>query len=1022
MTMIRDALASAGGANVSASSEPAQSDGTTPGSEEVTSGHGPRLWLFCILVAVSLGMPHAALGAGVSLDDLPPIFAFLAGCALVWPERRRLRRLVPPRSEVLPLLAVTALTAVAAVASGSLRSLGSGPVRWGLTTALIGVAYVALRQRGAALLMLKVVAGVVALEAVFGLLSFTFGWSWWNGYVGIEKFRGYESVAKYFPGRITGTLGQAATFVAGAFTLGVPLMVGLAMDSRGLRRLVWGAAAAATYLALFFTFSRVPLLLATAAVLVLVLVRTPWWCWVCTGGVLYAALFLTPMKDRMLNDGNDRQQLWWAAWQMWRAHPLLGVGPGRYTEFLPAYANTPFGVAGATPHNSVLLMAAESGTLAGIAVAVAILLSLRGVRRSLALRRTRPLVLATWLGAACFAADAMTTNLYFIPSVALSAWMVAPSLTALGRPDAPDARGSRRLQPSWRAVITSVVVLAMLALAGLGAPSSTPAGRPSAPRLAATPGVCHGAALPAGFAVTGQMPHAVKTPYADTSEYNPTAISNFINEAAKDPRTTTADKTCLGVFAGEALIRGSRTSPGPEGHTARWFPYRFEFSANPAVSTLHPGWVSGLAQGSALTSLTTLFRFTGDQRWLDYGRQTFETFLVPESSGGFSTRAAGRLWFQAYPTNPPTSVLNGHMDALMGLINWERQTGDPRAARLIKEAASALEKTLPFYEVSTAQGILASYDLVRGLAAAPLRIVSETGMQISSAHVVGMRSTYHLTQSVRAPLSRDLLADATLAEGSGPLPRDWQLELGSVSHVRRRGPAVTITSGDGTWESLAHVVPAGSLRAGTTYRLSWRSKVRVPDGKPGTSGRVSAVAMCPHSTRMIADSLILRSRQMTRMGLTVTLPNGGCSLKIILYQAKSDVPGTEVTFDQVTLRRADSVGGAARPVYPLSVLSAPVSRLALTFNGSGELQAYSEGRWSDIATLDSGGDWASTAVVIPERYTGRNLHFGYHEVDVDELAALYNRTGDQTFLKFAERWLPMAPSRNAVLPRTADAS
>ena len=65
-------------------------------------------------------------------------------------------------------------------------------------------------------------------------------------------------------------------------------------------------------------------------------------------------------------------------------------------------------------------------------------------------------------------------------------------------------------------------------------------------------------------------------------------------------------------------------------------------------------------------------------------------------------------------------------------------------------------------------------------------------------------------------------------------------------------------------------------------------------------------------------------------------------------------------------------------------------------------------------------------MVIPERYTGRNLHLGYHEAHVGELMSLHNAFRPAStstphpypfLLAYAQRWAPMAPGRHHTVPK-----
>lgn len=524
---------------------------------------------------------------------------------------------------------------------------------------------------------------------------------------------------------------------------------------------------------------------------------------------------------------------------------------------------------------------------------------------------------------------------------------------------------------------------------------------------------CGGAPLPTGFAITNGRPHATKVPYSDPTLYNPQNISNFIRLVLVDTRTTAAQKTCLGTFGGDALLAGSTTKPTPGGATARWFPYMFAFSANPAMPTLKPGWISGLAQGGALSAFSLIYENTNNAKWLDAAKQTFESYTVPLANGGFVNEVDGALWFEEYPTVPETTVLNGHLEAVIALDLWQRRTHEPRATALFNRAVKDLPKILPREEVPVSQGIVTSYDQVRGYPSSPLRLATGSQLTVQSASQQLPSGPKALSLPVQKPASdgANLLTNSTFSTWSGGLPTGWSKTLGSLSSFKESSGTVAI-KGNGTgWQSLGQIVPAAKVTPGATYRLSWLGRTAIPTNEDGASGKVVVVAQCPSGKHTIGENNITRAKALSQLDMLVKVPAEACALQVLLYQTDWTVTNTTVYYDNVTLTPMQSTAGAVAVNWPLEMQDAPTSKVTLTTTGVGELQAYMQGRWWTVAKLSSTSPKTVT-VAVAEQFTGRNLHFGYHETHVDELLSIYRRTADPVFLNYAQRWRPLAPSKN----------
>ncbi len=146
-----------------------------------------------------------------------------------------------------------------------------------------------------------------------------------------------------------------------------------------------------------------------------------WWAvYAHTPGVLRASL-----EPSLYAGGvGNRSELWRAAWQMWLARPLLGVGAGNFELALPAY-----GVFGVRTHaNSWYLQSlAEGGLLlfgATLALLGAVIASLTGSRPLQRLRFSSPWVVAALAATLALALHQIVDYLVFYPKVGSAWWLL----------------------------------------------------------------------------------------------------------------------------------------------------------------------------------------------------------------------------------------------------------------------------------------------------------------------------------------------------------------------------------------------------------------------------------------------------------------------------------------------------------------------------------------------------------------------------------------------------------------------
>jgi O-antigen ligase len=156
-----------------------------------------------------------------------------------------------------------------------------------------------------------------------------------------------------------------------------------------------------------------------------------WWAvYAHTPAVLRASL-----EPSMYAGGvGNRSELWHAAWRMWLAHPIFGVGAGNFELLLSSY-----GVFGIRTHaNSWYLQAlAEGGILlfgATLALLAAIFISLTGSARLSRLRDASPWVVAALAATLALPLHQIVDYLVFYPKVGGAWWILIGIAAAVPRP------------------------------------------------------------------------------------------------------------------------------------------------------------------------------------------------------------------------------------------------------------------------------------------------------------------------------------------------------------------------------------------------------------------------------------------------------------------------------------------------------------------------------------------------------------------------------------------------------------
>ena len=418
------------------------------------------------LLAATPLIPNIRLGLHLSADDLLPLIGL---GMLIWqgplPSWTRSRLF---QVALVSLFVATVARVASAIANGtdvadSLAMMIEAIVRPALLLAI--AAYVATAQPAERrrTFVATAVAIVGTFEAAFGLLAYVVPLP---DHIGLQLLAAWKESLGGCGARITGTLGLSANHVGAVFIVTIPVTIALAINQQGWRRWMWTAATATQGVALILTFTRSSIILA-AVVFVALLLYHRQVKLLLVALALSAVLLLsvtTPtcqpkqgappanggqgggiaVITNRLGDNTDRLALWYSATVAMLDHPIFGVGLGRLQAVVASnpdrYVRTPFGIAGSTAHNTILLAGAETGVLGAIATLV-----MNGVLTLAALfwiwrGRHQPLVSAAGFAVGAFLVQGMFNNLFTVGVTGvLLALMVGTFASALTESTDPRA-------------------------------------------------------------------------------------------------------------------------------------------------------------------------------------------------------------------------------------------------------------------------------------------------------------------------------------------------------------------------------------------------------------------------------------------------------------------------------------------------------------------------------------------------------------------------------------------------------
>ena len=119
-------------------------------------------------------------------------------------------------------------------------------------------------------------------------------------------------------------------------------------------------------------------------------------------------------------------------------------------------------------------------------------------------------------------------------------------------------------------------------------------------------------------------------------------------------------------------------------------------------------WTGAWAMGNILSALARYYQISADPQFMQLGKKAVKAFSTKIEDGGILAIDQNfDYWYEEYPTIPKSSVLNGHINGILGLYDFWRVTQYPLAFELATKGIFTVKNNLDKYD----SGYWSYYDL-----------------------------------------------------------------------------------------------------------------------------------------------------------------------------------------------------------------------------------------------------------------------------------------------------------------------
>lgn len=180
--------------------------------------------------------------------------------------------------------------------------------------------------------------------------------------------------------------------------------------------------------------------------------------------------------------------------------------------------------------------------------------------------------------------------------------------------------------------------------------------------------------------------------YRNKLDYHPVAMATYALSLL-DLYRRTKDSTCLELAIDHA---DKLLGISLQIDSTILFPYSFNYKFYEKDLKQAP-WYSGMAQGKTLSLFSRLYEITSNKKYLDIASQIYLSFYRLKAThtpwiSCIDTDSS--LWFEEYPYEQPSHVLNGKIFAIFGVYDYYMIDKRKEVSILLKGAITTVKRNM----------------------------------------------------------------------------------------------------------------------------------------------------------------------------------------------------------------------------------------------------------------------------------------------------------------------------------------